>query len=59
MLNGRGCKEALTGNYTMRGRQQERWLNENFEQSSARWNIIAQQLLTAELEHFTIELTRA
>ena len=49
------CDEALTGNYTMLGREQERWVARGFEQSSARWNIVAQQLLLAELEHATIQ----
>jgi alkaline phosphatase D len=48
------CNEALTGSYTMLGREQERWVARGFEQSSARWNIVAQQLLIAQLEHATI-----
>jgi alkaline phosphatase D len=49
------CDEALTGTYTMLGRQQERWLARGFEESHARWNIVAQQLLIAQLEHATIQ----
>jgi alkaline phosphatase D len=49
------CDEALTGNYTMLGRQQERWLGRGFRESTARWNIVAQQLLIAQLEHATIQ----
>jgi alkaline phosphatase D len=45
------CDEALTGRYTMLGREQERWLSRHFHDASARWNIVAQQLLLAELEH--------
>jgi alkaline phosphatase D len=45
------CEEALEGDYTMLGLEQERWLSQGFRRSSARWNIIAQQLLIAELEH--------
>ncbi len=45
------CDEALTGNYTMLGRRQEQWLAEGFRRSTVRWNIVAQQLLIAELEH--------
>lgn len=45
------CAAALTGSYTMLGREQERWLSRAFRKSSARWNLIAQQLLIAELEH--------
>jgi alkaline phosphatase D len=49
------CDAALEGDYTMLGRQQERWVARGFEQSSARWNIVAQQLLIAQLEHATIQ----
>jgi alkaline phosphatase D len=49
------CDEALSGRYTMLGREQERWLAEGFERSSARWNVVAQQLLIAQLEHATIQ----
>jgi alkaline phosphatase D len=49
------CDEALTGNYTMLGRQQERWLGRGFRESTARWNIVAQQLLIAQLEHATVQ----
>jgi alkaline phosphatase D len=45
------CDEALTGDYTMLGPDQERWVAHGFERSSARWNIVGQQLLLAELEH--------
>jgi alkaline phosphatase D len=48
------CTEALEGDYTMLGPRQERWVEDRFEDSSARWNIIGQQLLLAELEHKTI-----
>ena len=49
------CEAALSGRYTMLGREQERWLTEGFERSSARWNVVAQQLLIAQLEHATIQ----
>jgi alkaline phosphatase D len=45
------CDAALEGRYTMLGREQERWLSRRFRKSHARWNIVAQQLLIAELEH--------
>ncbi len=48
------CDEALTGEYTMLGETQERWLARGLKQSSARWNVMAQQLLIAPLEHATI-----
>jgi alkaline phosphatase D len=49
------CDEALTGDYTMLGQQQERWISRGFKDSTARWNIVAQQLLIAQLEHATIQ----
>lgn len=45
------CEEALGGEYTMLGAAQERWLDRQFAQSDARWNVIGQQLLMAELHH--------
>ena len=45
------CQEALTGKCTMLGREQEKWLSRGFNEGRARWNIVAQQLLIAELEH--------
>ena len=49
------CAAALQGDYTMLGKRQERWLAEGFERSRSRWNIVAQGLLVAELEHTTIQ----
>ncbi len=49
------CEAARTGNYTMLGREQEEWLTQGFAQSSSQWNIVAQQLLIAQLEHATIQ----
>jgi alkaline phosphatase D len=48
------CDAAVNGDYTMLGRRQERWVAEGFANSHARWNIVGQQLLLAELEHRTI-----
>ena len=48
------CDAALHSRYTFLGREQEQWVARGFEQSSARWNIVAQQLLIAQLEHVTI-----
>jgi alkaline phosphatase D len=45
------CEEALAGDYTMLGAEQEAWVARGFAQSSAQWNIVGQQLLLAELEH--------
>ena len=49
------CAEALEGDYTMLGREQEAWVARGFAHASARWNIVAQQLLIAQLEHATIQ----
>ena len=49
------CAAALEDDYTMLGPAQERWVARGFEDSSARWNIVAQQLLIAQLEHATIQ----
>jgi alkaline phosphatase D len=49
------CDAALTGDDTMLGRRQEQWLARNFERSDATWNLVAQQLLIAQLEHATIQ----
>ncbi len=38
----------------MLGYEQEQWLEQGFAESHARWNIIGQQLLIAELEHANI-----
>ena len=35
----------------MLGRRQERWVREGFDDSRARWSLVGQQLLLAELEH--------
>jgi alkaline phosphatase D len=45
------CDAALHGEYTMLGAAQEQWVARGFERSDARWNIVGQQLLLAELEH--------
>ena len=49
------CEEALRGRYTMLGREQEKWVADGFARSNARWNVVGQQLLLAELEHVTIQ----
>lgn len=49
------CDAALNGEYSMLGWEQEAWLTRGFAQSQARWNIVAQQLLVAQLEHATIQ----
>ena len=49
------CDEALLDDYTMLGPEQERWARRGFRRSDARWNIVGQQLLLAELEHLPYE----
>jgi alkaline phosphatase D len=49
------CPAALSGDYTLLGREQEAWVSRGFARSTARWNIVAQQLLLAELEHLPYE----
>lgn len=52
---GRGehprCAAALDPSVTMTGPRQERWLLEGLDASTARWNVIANQVLMAELDH--------
>ncbi len=45
------CDAALDQAKTMTGDRQERWLFEGLDRSQTRWNIIAQQVLMAELDH--------
>ena len=45
------CDAALDPNYTMLGPQQEQWLLAGLGRSTAQWNVIAQQVLMAELNH--------
>ena len=49
------CEAALSDDYTMLGRRQERWVREGLDDSRARWSIVGQQLLLAELEHLPYE----
>jgi alkaline phosphatase D len=49
------CPAALEDDYTMLGRRQEAWVEDGFEESRARWSIVGQQLLLAELEHLPYE----
>ena len=45
-----GCAERLNPERTMLGVKQEAWLMDNLKQSQARWTVIAQAQLMAELE---------
>ncbi len=44
---GPECAERWAPERTMLGAEQERWLDDGFAQSKARWNVIAQQTLMA------------
>ena len=45
------CAEALDPAATMLGRRQETWLADGLAGSRARWDVLAQQVLMAELNH--------
>jgi alkaline phosphatase D len=45
-----GCWERLDPRRTLLGTEQRRWLLAGLARSQARWNVIAQQLLMAELD---------
>jgi len=45
-----GCAERLDPARSLLGAEQRRWLLAGLDRSGARWNLIAQQLLMAELE---------
>ena len=45
------CPAAMDPNSTMLGPEQERWLLAGLDASEARWNVVAQQVLMAELDH--------
>ena len=45
------CEESLDPAVTMLGEEQERWLAHGLGSSSSRWNVLAQQVLMAELDH--------
>lgn len=45
------CEAALDPSKTMLGIEQERWLLDRLDRSDLRWNVIAQQVLMAKLDH--------
>ena len=49
VVNAAECSERLAPNLTLLGTAQERWLEGALTQSSAGWNLIAQQTLMAQL----------
>lgn len=44
------CAEALDPQATIMGREQKRWLMRKLDQSPARWNVMAQQVMMAPLD---------
>jgi alkaline phosphatase D len=44
------CEAALSPGQTMTGPEQERWVLDGLGRSQARWNILAQQVVMAQLE---------
>ncbi|MBD2775835.1 alkaline phosphatase D family protein [Iningainema tapete] len=44
------CAEAFDPNATLTGSEQEQWLLQGLDKSSARWNVIAQQVMFAEYD---------
>jgi alkaline phosphatase D len=45
-----GCAERLASDHTMLGAAQEEWLTDGLTRTRARWNVIAQQTLMAQLD---------
>lgn len=43
------CEDALAPHRTMMGPDQERWLMEGMQASSARWNVLANQVMIAQM----------
>jgi alkaline phosphatase D len=53
MIVGPDCAERVEPGRTMLGAAQERWLQEGLAASPARWNVIAQQTLMAQMDRTT------
>lgn len=47
------CAEALAATQTMMGAEQERWLDAELRDSKARWNVIANQVMIAQVKRGT------
>jgi alkaline phosphatase D len=45
------CEASLDPEVTMLGFEQEAWLRDGLEDSGARWNVIAQQVMMGQLDH--------
>ena len=49
------CAEALAATQTMMGAEQERWLERGLQDSKARWNVVANQVMIAQVKRGTPE----
>ena len=49
------CAEALSATQTMMGAEQERWLERGLHESEAQWNVIANQVMIAQVKRGTPE----
>jgi alkaline phosphatase D len=45
------CAASFDPAQTMLGPEQEKWLHDGLNRSTVRWNVLAQQVLVAELDH--------
>ncbi|MET8990348.1 alkaline phosphatase D family protein [Nonomuraea wenchangensis] len=48
-----GCDERLSGGRTLLGRDQWRWLEDGLHGSTARWNLLGQQIMVAQRDFKT------
>lgn len=44
------CKDAMSPTATILGEAQERWLTDGLDRSQARWNVLAQQVMLADVD---------
>lgn len=45
------CEQSFDPHQTVLGTEQERWLSRRLRDSDARWHLLAQQVLVAQLDH--------
>jgi len=50
LVAAEACRELWSPGSTLLGRAQEQWLGQGLNKSSARWNVIAQQTLMAQVD---------
>ena len=48
--NGPLCPGVFDANATLMGQEQEQWLRDGLDNSSARWNVLAQQIMVARVD---------